>query len=39
VGNTRRRLSFFVIVLAHSRLMYVEFTVLAAVLAAVKARP
>jgi transposase len=27
VGNTRRRLSFFVIVLAYSRLMYVEFTV------------
>ena len=27
VGNTHRRLSFFVIVLAYSRLMYVEFTV------------
>ena len=27
MGNTRRRLSFFVIVLAYSRLMYVEFTV------------
>ncbi len=27
VGNTRRRLSFFVMVLCHSRLMYVEFTV------------
>jgi transposase len=27
VGNTRRRLSFFVIVLAYSRLMHVEFTV------------
>ena len=27
VGNTRRRLSFFVIVLAYSRLMYVEFAV------------
>ena len=27
VGNTRRRLSFFVIVLAYSRLMYIEFTV------------
>jgi hypothetical protein len=27
VGNTRRRLSFFVMVLAYSRLMYVEFTV------------
>jgi transposase len=26
VGNTRRRLSFFVIVLAFSRQMYVEFT-------------
>jgi transposase len=26
-GNTRRRLSFFVIVLAYSRMMYVEFTV------------
>jgi transposase len=26
VGNTRRRLSFFVIVLAYSRMMYVEFT-------------
>lgn len=26
VGNTRRRLSFFVMVLAWSRLMYVEFT-------------
>ena len=28
VGDTRRRLSFFVMVLCHSRLMYVEFTVL-----------
>lgn len=28
VGNTRRRLSFFVMVLAYSRQMYVEFTVL-----------
>jgi len=28
VGNTRRRLSFFVMVLCYSRLMYVEFTVL-----------
>ena len=28
VGNTRRRLSFFVMVLCHSRMMYVEFTVL-----------
>ena len=27
VGTTRRRLSFFVMVLCHSRLMYVEFTV------------
>jgi transposase len=27
VGNTRRRLSFFVMVLAHSRQMFVEFTV------------
>jgi transposase len=27
VGNTHRRLSFFVIVLAYSRMMYVEFTV------------
>ena len=27
VGNTRRQLSFFVMVLCHSRLMYVEFTV------------
>ena len=27
IGNPRRRLSFFVIVLAYSRLMYVEFTV------------
>ena len=27
VGNTRRRLSFFVMVLCHSRMMYVEFTV------------
>ena len=27
VGNTRRRLSFFVMVLCHSRLMYLEFTV------------
>ena len=26
VGNTRRRLSFFVMVLCYSRLMYVEFT-------------
>ena len=26
VGSTRRRLSFFVMVLCHSRLMYVEFT-------------
>lgn len=26
VGNTRRRLSFFVLVLAYSRLMYVQFT-------------
>jgi transposase len=26
VGTTRRRLSFFVMVLCHSRLMYVEFT-------------
>lgn len=28
VGETRRRLSFFVMVLCHSRMMYVEFTVL-----------
>jgi transposase len=28
VGSTRRRLSFFVMVLCHSRMMYVEFTVL-----------
>ncbi len=28
VGNTRRRLSFFVMTLCYSRLMYVEFTVL-----------
>jgi len=27
VGSTRRRLSFFVMVLCYSRLMYVEFTV------------
>ena len=27
VGNTNRRLSFFVMVLCHSRMMYVEFTV------------
>lgn len=27
VGSTRRRLSFFVVVLCYSRLMYVEFTV------------
>jgi len=27
VGETRRRLSFFVMVLCHSRMMYVEFTV------------
>jgi len=27
VGHTRRRLSFFVMVLCHSRLMYLEFTV------------
>jgi transposase len=27
VGNTRRRLSFFVMVLAFSRQMFVEFTV------------
>jgi transposase len=26
IGNTRRRLSFFVIVLCHSRMMYVQFT-------------
>ena len=26
VGNTRRRLSFFVLVLAYSRMLYVEFT-------------
>jgi transposase len=25
VGSTRRRLSFFVMVLCHSRMMYVEF--------------
>jgi len=28
VGSTRRRLSFFVMVLCHSKMMYVEFTVL-----------
>jgi len=28
VGSTKRRLSFFVMVLCHSRMMYVEFTVL-----------
>jgi len=28
VGSTRRRLSFFVMVLAYSRLLYVEFTVM-----------
>lgn len=28
VGSTRRRLSFFVMVLCHSRLLYVEFTVM-----------
>jgi transposase len=28
VGSTRRRLSFFVMVLCHSRMMYLEFTVL-----------
>ena len=28
VGSTRRRLSFFVMVLCHSRLMYVEFNVM-----------
>ena len=28
IGSTRRRLSFFVMVLCYSRLMYVEFTVL-----------
>ena len=28
VGNTRRRLSFFVMVLCYSRMLYVEFTVL-----------
>jgi len=28
VGNTRRRLSFFVMVLCYSRMMYVEFTLL-----------
>ncbi len=28
VGSTRRRLSFFLMVLCHSRLMYLEFTVL-----------
>ncbi len=28
VGETQRRLSFFVMVLCHSRMMYVEFTVL-----------
>ena len=27
VGNTRRRLSFFAMVLCHSRMLYVEFTV------------
>ena len=27
VGNTRRQLSFFVLVLCHSRMLYVEFTV------------
>lgn len=27
VGNTRRKLSFFVFVLCHSRMMYLEFTV------------
>jgi len=27
VGSTRRRLSFFVMVLCHSRMMYIEFTV------------
>lgn len=27
VGNTRRRLSFFIMVLCHCRMMYVEFTV------------
>ena len=27
MGETRRRLSFFVMVLCYSRLMYVEFTV------------
>jgi transposase len=27
VGNTRRRLSFFVMVLAYSRMIYIEFTV------------
>lgn len=27
VGNTRRKLSFFVMVLCHSRMMYLEFTV------------
>ena len=27
VGNTRRKLSFFVMVLRHSRMMYLEFTV------------
>jgi len=27
LGNTRRRLSFFVMVLCHSRLLYVQFTV------------
>ena len=26
IGNTRRRLSFFVMVLSHSRMIYVEFT-------------
>jgi len=26
IGNTRRRLSFFVMVLCHSRMMYLEFT-------------
>ncbi len=28
VGSTRRRLSFFVMVLCHSRMMYVEFTLM-----------
>jgi transposase len=26
VGSTRRRLSFFVMVLCHSRMLYVQFT-------------